>query len=169
MIPVVATDRLRLRAPHVSDFEAYAAFWAGARGAAMGGPFSRAQAWDSFAADAGHWLLRGFGQWIVELRSSGVPAGWVGFYKPDRYEEVELGWVLFDTFEGQGIAFEAAQAARDYGAQALDIRAPASFIFADNRRSIALAERLGAVREATRDRGAGLYHVYRHPMPEALQ
>ena len=115
MIPQLQTERLTLRGQRASDFDAYAAFWAGPRAESFGGPYSRRDAWDSFAQDAGHWVLRGFGQWMLEDKATGEPAGFVGFIRPDRYEEVELGWTLFDAFEGKGLAYEAAMAARASG------------------------------------------------------
>ena len=163
MIPRIQTPRLTLRGHQASDFDPYAAFWAGSRSKAVGGPFDRKDAWEEFLSDAGHWVVRGFGSWIAEDRDSGQPVGWIGFYFPDRYEEVELGWTLFDQFEGKGYAQEAAIAALEFGAKEFDIHRPASFIEAKNTRSIALAERLGAIREDTRDRGNGPFHVYRHP------
>ena len=165
MIPRIETENLILRGQQSSDFDAYAGFWASDRASQFGydGPVDRAAAWDNFAADAGHWVLRGYGCWMVEDKASGAPTGWIGFYYPDRYEEPELGWQLFEEFEGKGIAYEAAQAARAYGQKHFNLTAPASFITADNTRSIRLAERLGATREDTRDHGNGPFHVYRHP------
>lgn len=166
MIPVVNTERLVLRGHTAVDFDGYAAFWAGDRSRAFGGPFSRRQSWDSFLADAGQWLIRGFGQWIVALKQTGAAIGWAGFVRPDHDEETELGWTLFDGFEGQGFAYEASLAARRYGAEHFGITTPVSNIAAWNARSLALAERLGAVREDTRDTGDGPFHIYRHPAPE---
>ena len=165
MIPRLETDRLILREQRNSDFDAYAGFWASDRSTeyGFGGPFDRARSWDGFAADAGHWILHGYGCWMAEEKATGTPVGWMGFYFPDRYEEPELGWTLFEEFEGKSFAFEASLAARRYGQEHFGLKAVASFIDAQNTRSINLAERLGATREDTRDRGDGPFHVYRHP------
>ena len=171
MIPLIETERLVLREPRLADFDSYAAFWASDRATenGFGGPYDRNAAWDSFIGEAGQWTIRGLGSWMVEEKSSGKAAGWIGFYYPDRYEEIELGWTLFAEFEGRGIAFEGAIAAREFGQSELGVKAPASFITVENTRSIRLAERLGAKLEDTRDRGNGPFHVYRHPFNEDLK
>ena len=45
-IPTLYTERLTLRAPRLSDFEAYAEFRGSERARILGGPFTRAQAFD---------------------------------------------------------------------------------------------------------------------------
>lgn len=159
-VPRIETARLIMRGHELRDFDAYAAFWAGPRATPFGGPFSRRDAWDSFLADAGHWAIRGFGQWIIEDRATGTAAGWTGFVLPDHGQEPELGWTLFDGFEGRGIASHAARAAREYGARQFDIISPISIVPPGNDRSAALAIRLGATLIGTRDDGT---RIYRHP------
>ncbi|MCV6825450.1 MULTISPECIES: GNAT family N-acetyltransferase [Halocynthiibacter] len=163
LIPTIETERLILRAPQMSDFDPLAAHWELERTEYIGGPLDRKEAWSAFSADAGQWILRGYGMWIVEDKASGKTAGWIGFYEPERYDEPEIGWILLEEFEGKGIAYEAVVAARAYGGEHFGITKPCSFIAAENARSIALAERLGATREDTREGPRGAYHVYRHP------
>jgi RimJ/RimL family protein N-acetyltransferase len=65
----------------------------------------------------------------------------------DGWDEPELGWHLFDGFEGQGYAVEAARAAKaDYHAR-ITYAPLISYIDPANRKSQALAERLGATPE----------------------
>lgn len=168
-VPVLETQHLVMREHRLSDFDPIALHWESERTRWTGGPLSRRSAWDAFSHDCGQWALRGYGMWIVEEKSSQKTAGWVGFYEPDHYEETEIGWVLLEEFEGKGYAFEAATTARAYGARHWDIQTPCSFIATPNDRSIALAERMGAEREAERDLGKGPFYVYRHPEMEALQ
>ena len=52
-VPVLATERLILRAPEPADFEGYAAFYASERSVWEDGPLSRGAAWAEFAAWAG--------------------------------------------------------------------------------------------------------------------
>lgn len=143
--PVLRTARLLLRAPLLSDFDAFAAFYASPRSETIGGPFDRKEAWRDFASSAGQWLLRGYGFWEITLRDSGENIGRAGIYHPDDWPEPELGWMLYGSgTEGQGLALEAAIAARDGAARHFGIRAPISSIVAENARSIRLAERMGA-------------------------
>lgn len=167
--PVIDTARLRLRPHRIEDFEPFAALFASERSRHMGGPLPRRAAWHLFASDVGQWALLGFGAWAVERREDGALVGQVGLNKPDHFPERELGWLVFDGFEGRGFAEEAAIAAREHAYRRLGFGTLVSYIDPENARSIALAERLGAVR----DTGAAVPDagdlVYRHPAPEALQ
>jgi ribosomal-protein-alanine N-acetyltransferase len=165
-IPTLETERLRLRAPKASDFEAYADFRTGPRALYAGGPFSRAEAFEQLAALVGHWLLRGYGRWMVAQKDSDRPLGVVGLYYPDDWLEPEIAWSVFDEAEGQGIAQEAALAARGYAYETLGWTTAVSLIDPRNTRSAALAERLGATREGVFHHSSlGAMDVWRHPAP----
>ena len=168
-IPTLETARLRLRAPSWADFQAYADFRGSARAAYAGGPFTRAHAFDQFTAIAGHWLIRGFGRWIVADRQSDRALGLVGGYYPEGWLEPEIAWAMFAEAEGKGIAFEAAQAARAYAYDTLGWSSAVSLIAPDNARSAALAQRLGATREGVyHHESFGALDVWRHPSAAAL-
>lgn len=162
-IPVIETPRLILRAPQEGDFDTAAAFAASDRACFVGEPMSRFDAWRGFIGSIGHWALRGFGMWAVEDRASGKLAGRVGIIHHDGWPEPELGWHIYDGFEGQGLAFEAAKAARLHAARYLGLDRVVSNIDAANTRSLALAQRLGA----TFERDAMLIEwpvqIWRHP------
>ena len=162
-IPVLTTARLILRGPEERDFEAVAGFGTSERSRWVGGPFTRFESWGRFLSGFGHWALRGFGYWTLEDRATGRVAGRVGITAHDGWDEPELGWHLFDGFEGQGLALEAAQAAREHAARAMGLDGVISYIDPANTRSARLAQRLGATVE--RD-GMLLGHpmqVWRHP------
>lgn len=167
-IPSLDTDRLTLRAPRLGDFEPYAAFWASERAVHEGGPRDRAAAWREFACDVAGWALRGFGVWSVEPKGGGSWLGAVGLFQPDWYPEPELGWTLAPEAEGRGFAFEAARAARAWAYRARGLGPLVSYIDPDNARSIRLAERLGAWRDAAAARPGSADLAFRHPGPEAL-
>lgn len=168
MIPVVESERLILRAPKMADYEQYSAFWKSKRAKAFGGPYSDQEIWDSFAADNGHWMIRGFGHWFAESKSSGDCIGWMGFFFPLHYSEAELGWTLFEPFLGQGFATEGGQTALDYGRRHFGIPEPVSYIETWNDNSISVAKRLGATLEDTRDNGDGPFHIFRHKQKRGL-
>lgn len=168
-IPIVETARLTLRAPEAADFEAYAAFRASARSVTVGGPFDRQAAFNQFTAIIGHWQLRGFGRWLVAERDTGAPVGIVGLHHPDDWPEPEVAWSVFDGAEGKGYAAEAARAARDYGYDVLGWTTLASLIVPTNARSLALAARLGAVRDGTFAHPThGALEIWRHCPPERI-
>ncbi len=166
--PRIVTDRLVLRPHRAEDFEAFVEFFASDRARHVGGYGSpRARLWYGFAADVGSWPLIGFGGWAIEERATGALAGQVALGKPDHFPERELGWLLFDGFEGRGYAFEAARAARDFAFATLGWDAAVSYIDPANARSIALARRLGAVEDRDAARLDPDDVVYRHRAPDA--
>lgn len=167
-IPTLVTERLVLRAPRIEDFEGYAAFRASERARVLGGPFTRIQAFEQMSALVGHWLLRGYGRWMVADRSTEEPLGVVGLFYPEGWPEPEIAWSLFDGAEGRGIAYEAALAARRYAYGTHGWRTAVSLIAPDNARSIALAGRLGARRDGEYPHPVfGPLEIYRHPAPES--
>lgn len=147
-IPVLRTERLVLRAPRMSDLDAYAEFGASPRSAGVGGPFPRGGAFLRLSALLGHWQLRGYGRWMVADPATDAPLGIVGLFYPEDWPEPEIGWTLFEAAEGRGIAYEAAQAARSYAYDVLGWSTAISLLKPDNTRSRALAQRMGCTREA---------------------
>ncbi len=168
--PVLETERLTLRAPAPQDAEAFVAFYATDRAEFVGGPMDDRQAWNFFGTEIGHWAMRGFGMFTVTRRGDDAALGIVGHWYPHGWPETEVGWVLFDQgVEGQGHAFEAAQACVDHAWRVLGWDAVVSYIAPANHRSVALAERLGAVldRHAPQPNPDKPCLVYRHPNPGA--
>ena len=147
--PVLKGARIRLRPHRADDFESLAHIYSTDRSKFIDGPKPRDAVWQSFAADAGQWVLLGFGSWAIEDQSSGTYIGQTGLNFPVNYPERELGWVLFQGFEGKGYAFEAACLARAFALETLGWDGCVSYIDPENHRSIRLAERLGAVRDET--------------------
>ncbi|MBF9043483.1 GNAT family N-acetyltransferase [Rhodobacterales bacterium HKCCE4037] len=167
MIPVLHTERLTLRGPEARDWPAFRDYFLSPRSHFTGGPYETPkQAWTLFAAEIGHWYIHGFGMWSVDL--DGTAIGLVGCWYPDGWPEREIGWLLWDGYEGQGYALEAAQAARAqcYGPFGWDTAV--SYIHRDNARSIALAERLGCVRDTAAIHPNPDALVYRHPAPQEV-
>ncbi len=166
MIPTLTTDRLVLRPNRPADFDAYAAFYASDRARLRGGVKTRAEAFVQFAAEIGHWDLRGYGFWAVEETATGAYCGQVGLWYPEGWAEREVGWMVVADKEGQGIALEAALAARAYAYDTLGWPEVFSCIADGNTRSIALAERMGARFDRRHPRDGQADHlVYRHPAP----
>ncbi len=163
-VPVLATERLTLRAPAPGDFDAYAAFYASDRSHGMGGPKDRVSAWRSFAAELGHWVIRGYGFWTVEATDTGATVGQVGLWNPEGWREAEIGWAMFEGAEGKGYALEAALAVRAHAYDRLGWGPLTSVIAHGNTRSQALATRLGARPECDWTSPTGTRAViWRHP------
>lgn len=162
VIPVIETDRLRLRGPRFSDWPDYFAFLASERARHMSGPHTEETAWAFFCNDVAQWHLLGHGALMFDERETGRTLGEVALCKGPLFPELELGWFLYDGAEGKGYAFEAAAAMRDWGFAALGVSECVSYIDRDNHRSIRLAERLGAVPDPKARAPHPQDIVYRH-------
>ncbi|EYD77958.1 Acetyltransferase (GNAT) family [Rubellimicrobium mesophilum DSM 19309] len=172
LVPSLGTERTRLRAIRLSDVDAWAEILCTDRSRWMDGPMSRDDAFVELAASAGGWLLRGIGFWTVEARDGGEVLGFAGVNMEPSDREPELGYFFREAAEGRGYALESCTAARDW-AWSQGLPSLVSYVDPENRRSAALAERLGARRDqeaeaayrGTPDEGVA---VYRHPRPETL-
>lgn len=169
--PILETERLVLRLPTMDDYAASAAFLATDRTRYMGGVRTPREAWRSFAAMAGHWALRGYGFFTVCRKGEAAGCAAVGPHRPEYYPDVEIGWVIWDeALEGQGIAFEAVTAARDWArAHFGPEQSFVSFIDPANARSIRLAERLGAVPDPDHNHPFGEEPCVTYRHPEVMQ
>ena len=166
-IPVLDTQRLTLRAPKKADLPTITAFFETERSHMVGGPRDADQCFNSLTSRIGHWAYHGYGLWHIDDRQSGDFLGWVGFMNPPSWDEPELGWTLFAHAEGKGYAFEAARAARAFAAQEFKLDGVISYIHADNTRSRALAEKLGATYERDGSVLGTPCHIWRHPKEAA--
>lgn len=165
MMRTLTTDRLTLRRPEAGDWPALRDVFMSDRGAYIGGPYDAAGAWMLFAAELGHWQMYDAGLWAVTDTADGTYYGIVGPWHPEHWPEKEIGWVLTEAAQGKSIGYEAALAARADCFDRLGWDTAVSYIHPDNTRSIALAERLGAVLEpaAVHPKPDQPCLVYRHP------
>ncbi|MGC9420706.1 MAG: GNAT family N-acetyltransferase [Rhodovulum sp.] len=168
--PVLETERLVLRGPNARDFPVLRAFYASDRSRFVGGPKSAEDAWRQLATEIGHWTLRGYGRWVAEEKASGAAAGLIGLWNPEGWPEPEIGWDLFEGFEGKGYATEAARAARDHAYGVMGWSTAISLVAPENTPSARVAERLGAQPERTLAlERFGTVTIYRHPAAGAVQ
>ncbi len=168
-IPVLETERLRLRMLSIDDFEEECAFYATERSRGVGGPKEPREVWRILTMFIGHWIVNGYGFWALEDKETGRYMGRAGCLNPCDWPEAEIGWTLMAHAEGKGLAYEAATAVRRFAYQTLGWSTAISLIKADNTRSAALAQRLGCVREGIFQHAiAGEVPIWRHPGPEAL-
>ena len=164
----ISTERLRLRPISPEDFPYWRDFFATEHSHFVDGPLAEDEAWNRVAGLIGHWAMAGFGYWSVET-AEGVYLGRTGLDQPSGWAEPELGWQIFDGFEGKGLAQEAARAARDHAARHFRLDGVISYIRAENTRSRALAERLGATVEREGELIGIPMLVYRHPTLAQLE
>ena len=150
-VPRLTTDRLLLREWQDRDLDDYASLMADPGVARhIGGVMDRQESWRSMAMHAGHWALRGYGQWAVE-RADGEFVGRVGLYNPEGWLGLEIGWALARHVWGNGYATEAAIAAMGWAWTVLDAPRLISVINPTNLASQRVAGRLGLIWLRTED------------------
>jgi RimJ/RimL family protein N-acetyltransferase len=166
-IPTFETDRLILRAPNREDWPTYSAFMETPAAAFFKGHGKPTEAWRNFGVVLWHWADLGFGPFAVTLKDDNTCIGLVGPKCPPGWPEGEITWMVFGAAEGNGIATEAAHAVLGFAANDLGWTTAVSYVDAPNRRSIALAERLGASLDETAEAPGPDLLVYRHALPVA--
>lgn len=150
MVPVIETERLRLRGHELRDFEAFAAMWGDPNVTRFigGKPSSREDSWRRFLTYPGHWQILGHGFWLIEEKATGVFVGDGGFanFKREltpRFEAPEMGWALASAMHGKGYAREAITAMTGWGEKHFDRRDFVCMISPGNAPSLSLATKLG--------------------------
>lgn len=112
-------------------------------------PFTPEESWARLLRYVGHWVLLGFGYWIVEHKQTGKFLGEVGFadskrdLKPSIEGIPELGWVLNAESHGKGYGTEAVHAAVAWGDTHLGTNKTVCIIAPENTASIRVAEKCG--------------------------
>ncbi|MCF3595314.1 GNAT family N-acetyltransferase [Rhodobacteraceae bacterium LMO-12] len=167
-IPVLETQRLILSAPESEDYPDFKATFSSYRSRFMGGPLNSYETWMLYAAEIGHWHIRGYGMWMIHEKATGDTLGMAGGWMPAKWPEREIAWIIWPDKAGHGYALEATHAARNYLYSKLGWDGAVSYIDPKNLDSIRLAERLGAVKDADAPTIDGSDAVYRHPSPAVL-
>ncbi|MFV0387049.1 GNAT family N-acetyltransferase [Paracoccus sp. (in: a-proteobacteria)] len=157
-VPVIETERLRLRAPRIGDFETWEAIVRDAGGTGPDNAVAPAGAWLEFCELVAGWILRGHGLFAAETRKDARLVGFITLDHEQGDPEPELGWFLIPEARGIGLATEGATAIRDLAFGRLAMPALVSYADPDNAPSIAVARRLGATAEGPCDGCAVLRH-----------
>ena len=147
---ILTTPRLTLTPVAVSDMDDLIDLWADADFTRhiMGRGLSEEEVWFRLLRDLGHWQAKGYGNWSIRETETGDYVGSVGVLDYRRemtpaFDAPELGWGVAPAFQGQGLAYEALQAALAWtDAYRLEPRT-VCMISLDNAPSAKLAERVG--------------------------
>jgi RimJ/RimL family protein N-acetyltransferase len=103
-------------------------------------------------ADARDYILKGpvamyarlgFGLYLVERKSDGIPMGICGLIKRDALEDVDLGFAFLPEYRAQGYAYESAAAVVAYGKSGFGLKRIVAITSPDNDQSAKLLEKLG--------------------------
>ncbi len=167
MPETLETDRLLLRQFKVEDWHDLQAYYGNedCMRFTNGRALKDFESWRSMASMAGHWELRGYGPYAVEVKSSGKVAGPVGLWYPGEWPSPEIKWGVAEEFWRQGIAKEAASAVLRTAAIRLPNVHLISLILTGNTASVALAESIGAQYERDCDFRGQTAMIYRHKRP----
>jgi len=163
------TERLILRQFRDDDWQDLHQYYASeaATKFTVGRVFTEGETWRIMATMIGHWHLRGYGPYALESKETGEVVGVAGFWYPNDWPHLEIKWALAPKHWGKGYASEAARAVQQAGLKHMPDTALISFIHSDNTASIKLAQAVGAVFESEEEFRGGLWHIYRHPHPDA--
>jgi RimJ/RimL family protein N-acetyltransferase len=151
VVPVLETERLRLRAHRADDHAACLAIWSDAEVTRYigGRPFTSEEVWKRLLQYLGLWSLLGYGYWAVEEKATGRYVGDIGFadfrrqLEPSLHGMLEFGWVLAPHAHGKGYASEAVAAAIAWGERHFPHLDAVCIISPDNLPSIRVAEKAG--------------------------
>jgi RimJ/RimL family protein N-acetyltransferase len=90
-----------------------------------------------------HWRQRGYGQWAVVEKATSEVIGCVGFYNPEGWPGIDLGWIFHRSRWGNGFATEACRAALEWAWKTDSIDHVISLIAPSDLRSIRVATKIG--------------------------
>lgn len=151
---MIRTERLILRRWRDADRAPFAALNADPEVTEfLLGPSSR-EASDAFVDRIEvHWAEHGWGLWAVEVAGGAPFIGYVGLWPADFLGPgtVEVGWRLAREHWGFGYASEAAREALRVAFTELDLDEIVSMTVPQNRRSRAVMERIGLMRDPADD------------------
>ena len=168
-IPVLETKRLTLLSPKAEEYPDFKATFASYRSRFMGGPLNGYEAWMLYAAEIGHWEIRGFGMWMVHLKDTDETVGMAGGWSPAKWPAREIACIIWPDRAGKGDALAATVRVRRYFYEDTGWETAVSYLDPKNLDSIRLAERLGAKKDPEARTVDGSDVVYRHPSPDALR
>ena len=158
------TERLRLRPYRLEDLDDLHAMFSDVEHMRWyPSPFDRetTKAWVERQIAA--YDTRGYALWIVEDRTTGAFLGTAGptVQLVEEVEEVEIGWHTRPGRKGEGIAPEAAAAARDWAFANLEVDHLISLVRPENAASVRVAEKLGMHVDREVDYKGLRHRVYR--------
>ncbi len=85
----------------------------------------------------------GFGFWVMERKTDGIPVGIAGLVKRDFLDDVDIGYALLPDFYGQSYAVEAARGVMDFAKRKLALPRLAAILIEKNKPSQRVVEKIG--------------------------
>ena len=141
---VVETDRLILRRPNHEDSLVLKNLWKNKESRAYLGGIVADEFVDQKIADLqSHWDLHQFGQWAVIEKTLNQAVGLCGLHHSEN--GIEISYMFFPQFWGQGFAREAVNASLDYGFHFLKFKEIVAITQDANRSSCRLLDKIGMI------------------------
>ncbi|WP_299773606.1 GNAT family N-acetyltransferase [uncultured Pseudoteredinibacter sp.] len=161
----IETERLILRQFKDEDWKDLHEYYSSEEATryTVGRAFSEGESWRIMSAMLGHWILRDYGPYALEEKSSSKVIGTAGFWCPNDWPSPEIKWALAPAYWGKGYASEAARALQKIGKEYLPEISLISLIAKENQASIKLALAVGACFDREIDFRGGKWDIYRHP------
>ena len=151
--PQLATERLRLRRLTEDDAGLMLAIWNDP--SFIRHVFDRGIRSEEAALEAmrdgvlKHYAEHGFGPYRLSLKADDAVVGICGLLKRENLEHPDIGYALLPDWRGQGYALEAARAVVAHAGAAMKLGKISAIVSPGHKRSIALLEKLGMVRNGT--------------------
>jgi RimJ/RimL family protein N-acetyltransferase len=159
------TERLHLRMFRESDFQAVHEYYGDPECATYTTrrPLKDFETWQKLASLIGHWQMRNYGSYALELKSDRTVIGLAGMDYPYEWPEPEIQWGLARKYWSKGYASEAVRAVKKMTAQYVPDISLISLIHPQNSNSMNLAKAVGAHFEREHFFRGETWLIFRHP------
>lgn len=155
----IRTNRLVLRSWRKEDFEPFAQINADPKVMEYFlAPMSKEESDQMMMRMQAKIEKRGWGLWAISPHDSSELMGFIGLNDVNRETcpthfspAVEVGWRLSPAYWGQGFATEGALACLSYAFETLHLSEVVSFTAVQNKKSVAVMERIGMHRNPADD------------------
>jgi ribosomal-protein-alanine N-acetyltransferase len=145
-VPILQTDRLRLRPFRAGDLKALHALYADPDNLRYWGLAPSGSLDETRRMMRWHLTCRPsqYAIWAVEEKASRKMVGMLNYFRRDlREKRVEVGWLIAADRQGKGYMTEASRALLRYLIDTLRVHRIEAMIRPENKPSAALAKRLG--------------------------
>lgn len=150
-VPILETERLRLRRHAVTDYADCCSMWADPNVTRFigGRPSTPQQTWSRLLTYLGHWEAMGYGYWAIQEKASGAFIGEIGFadfkrgLSPQMSDVPEIGFALCSPAHGRGYGTEAVGAVLSWGDLHLPSTRSVALVSEENIPSLRILERYG--------------------------
>ena len=138
----LTTSRLLLIPPLSTELNALEGLWQNHQVRQyLGGPIAEEEIKAKLSELTNHWCQYDFGLWAVQTKHKYQIIGLCGLHHSE--DGVELSYIFFPEYWGQGFAFEAAEAILEYGFSSLKLNEITAITQVKNLASCHLLEKLG--------------------------